>query len=138
MIHPAFLSLVEVEILDDELFRVVRPVRYQSAALPAIIVVPEGFVTDGSSVPRLPIVYWLYGGRARKAAVIHDFLYQTHICPKAIADAVFLEAMRLIPDLPGWARRAMHQGVVLGGQSSYESGPRRYTVLGNAARAGDM
>ena len=138
MIHPAFLSPVEVEILDDELFRVVRPVRYQSAAMPAIIVVPEGFVTDGSSVPRLPIVYWLYGGRARKAAIIHDFLYQTHICPKAIADAVFLEAMVLIPNLPGWARRAMHKGVVLGGQSSYDSGPRRYTIFGNAERAGEM
>jgi hypothetical protein len=138
VIRPAFLSPVEVEILDDELFRVVRPVRFQSAVFPAIIVVPEGFVTDLSSVPRLPIVYWLYGGRARKAAVPHDFLYQTHICPKAIADGVFLEAMGLIPDLPAWARAAMHKGVVLGGQSAYGSGPRRYKVLGNAARAGEL
>ncbi len=138
MIRPAFLSPVDVEILDDELFRIVRPIEYRSNVLGAILVIPEGFVTDLSSVPRLPVVYWLYGGRARKAAVPHDFLYQTHSCPKPMADRVFLEAMGLISDLPAWARQAMYRGVSLGGASAWESGPTRYTILGNAARAGEM
>ena len=136
MIRPAFLSSLEVEVLDEELFRLTRPLRYQSAALGALLVIPEGFVTDLSSVPRLPLIYWLYGGRARKAAVPHDFLYQTHICAKAVADRVFLEAMALLPDLPTHARVAMHKGVIWGGNGAWESGPLRYTVLGNAARAG--
>jgi hypothetical protein len=137
-ISPAFLSTLEVEILDEELFRLVRPFKYRSAVLGALLVIPEGFLTDLSSVPRLPLIYWLYGGRARKAAVPHDFLYQTHSCTKEEADEVFREAMALLPDLPAHARWAMYQGVCLGGEVSWESGPRRYTVLGNAARAGEM
>ena len=138
MIHPAFLSPLEVEVLDEELFRLVRPFKYQSAILGALLVIPEGFVTDLASIPRLPFVYWLYGGRARKAAVPHDFLYQVHPCDKATADWVFLEAMTLLPDLPALARQAMYRGVWLAGGSAWTSGPTRYTVLGNAARAGEM
>lgn len=40
-----------------------------------IIVVPKGYVTDFSSVPRLPFVYWLFGGRGDLEGALHDFLY---------------------------------------------------------------
>lgn len=56
------------------------------------IVVPVGFETDLASVPRLPLAYWLAGGRGRRAAVVHDYLYATRK-PKAYADNVFYAAM---------------------------------------------
>jgi hypothetical protein len=130
---PAFLSPLELEVLDDERFRLVVPLVYRSRVLGDTLVIPEGFLTDLASVPRLPLVFWWYGGRARKASVPHDFLYQRHLVGKATADQVFLEAMALIDDLPAPIRWTMYQGVVWGGGSAWRSGPSRYQVLGNPA-----
>ena len=56
-------------------------------------VVPGGFKTDLDSVPRVPLVYALFKGRATKAAVVHDWMYATRQ-GKMLADKVFLEAMK--------------------------------------------
>lgn len=128
---PAFLSPLELEVLDDEQFRLVVPFTYQSVVLGEVLNVPAGFVTDLASVPRLPLLYWWFGGRARKASVPHDFLYQTHRVDKGAADSVFLEAMALLGDLPAPIRWTMYMGVTLGGASAWDSGPQRYQVLGN-------
>jgi len=58
------------------------------------ITVPEGFVTDFASVPRLPLMYLIAGDTAHAAAVIHDYLYRTRDRSRAEADAIFLEAMK--------------------------------------------
>jgi hypothetical protein len=59
------------------------------------VVVPEGFVTDFASVPRIPFAYMLTGGKASSASVIHDYLYSTQGVSRATADAVFYEAIRV-------------------------------------------
>ena len=41
-----------------------------------IVMVPRGFETDLASVPRLPIIYSLWGNRAHREAVLHDYLYR--------------------------------------------------------------
>lgn len=56
------------------------------------LTVPAGFETDLASVPRLPLAYALFGGRARRAAILHDYLYVTQ-AGKDYADAIFLAAM---------------------------------------------
>lgn len=137
MIEAKFLSALQVEQLAEDRWRLLSSLRYQSAVLGAIIVVPEGFLTDFESIPRwLPIVYAaLYGG-AHAAGVVHDFLVQTHI-PKdqATADAVLYEAAGAsgpgIFPLPSWKRHAIWAGVRIGGASAWASGPRRFQVLGN-------
>lgn len=58
-----------------------------------LFIVPEGYITDLASVPRVPLAYWLAGGRARKAAVFHDYLYSIKK-PKAFADLCFYHGMR--------------------------------------------
>lgn len=81
-----------------------------------LVVVPRGFVTDLASVPRLPIAHMFFAGRARRSAVLHDYLYQ---CGRSrgFADACFLAAMR---NEEGWFTRfAMHLGVRLGGWIAY-------------------
>lgn len=58
-----------------------------------VITVPEGFVTDAASVPRL---FWSFLpplGRYTKAAVVHDYLYRTHLKTKEEADKIFLWLM---------------------------------------------
>lgn len=91
---------------------------------------PAGFVTDFASVPRVPVVYTAFGDRAHRESVVHDYLYQTHLVKKGVADRIFLEAMKTRKKSL-WVRLGMYWGVVLGGFSSYRSGPRRFTVLQN-------
>jgi hypothetical protein len=81
------------------------------------ITVPAGFMTDGASVPRLPMAYMLFGGRARKAATIHDWLYERRR-NRAFADAVFLAAME--NEESAFVRGFMHAGVRLGGWTRYQ------------------
>lgn len=82
-----------------------------------ILIVPAGFETDLASVPRLPGAYLLFAGRARRSAILHDWLYdQRH--PRAWADAVFRAAMAAenVAPLTRWA---MWAGVRLGGAGIY-------------------
>lgn len=83
-----------------------------------LITVPEGFITDFASVPRIPLVYDSLGNIAQRAAVIHDYLYATKSLPRDIADKVLLEAMEVSGI--SWLRRKMiYMGVRVGGGSHY-------------------
>lgn len=54
--------------------------------------VPKGFRTDFDSIPRLPVVFETFKGRARTAALIHDYLYSINF-DRYEADRVFLRMM---------------------------------------------
>ena len=125
--QPRFLTKLVGECTDDCVWIVREPLIYQSL-LAGVIEVPEGFRTDLASVPRLPIIYTLFGNRAHHESVVHDFLYQTHLTSKPVADKVFLEAM-VARGKPFHIRWPMYWGVVLGGVSSYISGPARLVTL---------
>lgn len=56
--------------------------------------VPEGFITDLDSVPRIPIFYLVFKGRTTKAAIVHDYLYSNSSNRKE-ADQTFLALMEL-------------------------------------------
>ena len=131
---PKFLTELNCRDLDDNRWELLSDLVYETDVamlyfLPTFkITVPKGFVTDFASVPRVPIVYSLFGDRAHREAVVHDYLYQTHLVPKAMADKVFLEAMKARGKSP-FVRYGMYWGVVLGGAGSYKSGPSRYQQL---------
>lgn len=97
---------------------------YESDVLGRDVVVPSGFVTDYASVPRLPVVFELFGGDIgdEPAAVVHDFLYSQGIVPRAKCDAVFREALRAC-GVSAWRAWAMWAGVRAGGASHYTSAP---------------
>ena len=90
---------------------------------------PAGFVTDLASVPRWPFVYLLTGDTARAAAVVHDYLYQTHLVARDLADQVFYQAAGApgpgIDPEPDWRRVLLWVGVRVGGCHAYETGPDR-------------
>jgi hypothetical protein len=76
-------------------FQLHEPVTYEIDNLR--IVVPRWFITDWASVPR--IFSWLIPkDRARRPAVIHDWLYSTRGMQGALTrracDNIFLAAMR--------------------------------------------
>jgi|GEM_PF-875895 len=85
------------------------------------IVVPTGFQTDLASVPRLPFVYLLWGDRAHREAVLHDYLFRKDSVPVATfmeANGLFLEAMTSRG--VRWAIRwPMYAAVCAGGRGSY-------------------
>jgi len=84
---------------------------------PISITVPAGFATDLASVPRLPVVHWLFAGRARRSAIVHDWLYEQRY-PRQWADAVFRAAMQT-EQVGFFHRWAMWAGVRIGGGRIY-------------------
>lgn len=119
---PGFMSELELREaegnVDDGRWIVCTPLKYVSTVARKTFVVPQGFRTDLASVPRVPVAYWLCGGRANKPATLHDWLYSEGVVARAVADAVFLEAMEAV-GVPWLYRFLMWAGVRLGGASHY-------------------
>jgi hypothetical protein len=130
-IQPGFDSRLQVEQVDETHWRLLRSFTYNSDVAKARIIVPNGFVTDFASVPRVPVAYWLFGGEANAAAVIHDYLYTTGILPKSVADSVFYEAMRA-SGIGLLRARFMYWGVAYGGGVAWAAHravvPKLFTV----------
>ncbi len=79
-----------------------------------IIHVPKGFCTDFASVPQL---FWFIlppWGKYGKAAIVHDYIYQTHCRTRKEADAIFREAMEVL-GVPAWQVMSMWLAVRLFG-----------------------
>lgn len=117
-----FLTPCVLKVTDDHdetgNWIVYKALVYCSDVCNNTIIVPRKFVTDLSSVPRLPILFALDGGKAVKAAVVHDYLYRSGMYPRAMADAIFREAMEVSG--VGWFRRwRFWAGVRLDGWRHY-------------------
>lgn len=81
--------------------------------------IPEGFLTDGASVPR---IFWGLippWGKYGAAAIVHDYLcefLQMQVNGQAVnisrktADKIFCEAMEVL-EVPWWPREPMHAAV---------------------------
>lgn len=118
-----FISQLYVEAADEHdsgRWRLTRPLFYASDVAKCVIIVPEGFVTDFASVPRMPVIYWLAGNVAAKAAVLHDYGYQSGMFNRAMCDAIFREASEVI-GVPWFKRWIMWAGVRLGGGMFYNA-----------------
>lgn len=80
--------------------------------------VPDGFITDFASVPRVPVFYLMTANKGNRAAVIHDWLYATGIVSREYADAIYYHAL-LADGVNSVVARIMYTGVRLGGASRY-------------------
>lgn len=116
-----FLTELDARLKDDDsTWEIGIPLVYESDIIGQIIV-PEGFQTDFASVPRVPIAYTLFGNRAHRESVLHDYLYRIDSLPQATysqANDVFLEAMK-VRGKGYFVRYAMYWGVCLGGFTAY-------------------
>jgi hypothetical protein len=117
-----FLTRLQMEASDDKddgMWRIMSPFRYQSDVAGITFSVPAGFTSDLASVPRLPVVYLLTGGRASEAAVIHDWIYTHKMVPRRIADGVLREASA-VTGVSWWVRNLMWAGVRAFGWSHWK------------------
>ena len=95
------------------------------------IAIPQYFYTDLASVPRLPIIYTMWGDKAHREGVLHDYLYRKDCLvydrltgetrkgvTREFADDMFLEAMKSRKQ-PFYIRYPMWMGVRSGGMFAY-------------------
>ena len=77
-------------------YRLIDALIYDSKTV-GLIVVPEGFITDFASVPRVPIAYLVAGGLGNSAACLHDFLYtDPHLAMQKSCEPVSREEADLV------------------------------------------
>jgi len=111
-----FVTELGITLLDNsDGWRLDRPLVYDSD-LVGRVTAPAGFRTDLASVPRVPIVYLMWGDRAHRESVIHDYLFRIDATPDVSwskANRVFLEAMKC-RGVAWWIRYPMYSGVMVG------------------------
>jgi len=110
-----FLSELDTHMKGDSTYVLDSPLHYDSKMI-GMVTVPVGFETDLASVPRIPVIYELWGARAHREAVVHDYLCRTDSLPVVScpdANSVFLEAMKS-RGVSWWIRYPMYFGVCLG------------------------
>jgi len=114
-----FLTQLRVEVINDITFQLTSDFYVMLECIEEVVI-PEGFVTDFASVPRLPIVYLAVGNKGHKAAVLHDWLYQTGKYSRANCDSYFYHALREagVSYFHAWA---MYTAVRLAGGKYYNS-----------------
>ena len=115
-----FLTPLRVERIDDRRWRLTGPLAWSDGEGNRLMV-PVGFVTDFASIPGwLPKSFDV----AQPAAVLHDWLYQTHERTKGQADRIFWRAMTDLEE-PWWRKQILYQAVRWFGGPAYASGPER-------------
>ena len=113
---PASNGLPVVLSLEDDgttVVRTLRPLYYRTAI--GLITVPENFRSDGASMPRF---FWRLIGHPfdmqyLREAILHDWLYRTQPCSRALADRIFYAL--LAGKVKPWRRKLIYLGLRLGG-----------------------
>lgn len=118
-----FLTPLCVDLSEDSdcIWILNKPLVYNSD-LVGQVVVPAGFNSDLASVPRVPFVYSMWGGRSHHEAVVHDLLFRIDAKPEVSwmnANRVFLEAMK-VRNKPFHIRYPMFWGVCIGSYSCWK------------------
>jgi hypothetical protein len=122
-----FITPLRVEVLPNGLKQLLEPLKFYSADLRGVLVVPLGTLTDFASTPRFSWIWFPQDGRWSAAACLHDAAYRAQLetedgqrvhLIKVLADRLFNEAMNALG--VGWlARRIMYRAVVLWGGRPY-------------------
>lgn len=118
-----FTSKAEIEILDDNQYKLISPFEYHVGDYPSqdIIKVPAGFITDLTSIPRILWFILHPCGQWAKSSIIHDYLYSKSNTTKTRleADKIFLEGLKVLK-VPLVQRYALYYAVRLFGASSFK------------------
>lgn len=122
----SFRTPLRLEFNDDTRFTLTESFEFLSETTESIIRVPAGFVTDFASIPRALWSVLPPAGRYGKAAVIHDWLYQTRnagtrYVTRGEADRTLREGMEVL-QVGRAARWTIYAGIRAGGWVTW----RRY------------
>jgi hypothetical protein len=88
------------------------------------IAVPAGFEFDGASIPPLawPIIGSPFDPRFVRAALLHDWIYSSHLMPRKEADIAFRDIL-LADGVGDWRAELMYRAVRLAGVASWPDSP---------------
>lgn len=86
-----FIGEVEARYLVGPWWRMLSPFGFYSAKYDVTVIIPTGFVTDFSSVPRFPGAYWFAGGTGNRKSLPHDLGYRWFE-ERHMFDVIFHEA----------------------------------------------
>ena len=117
--YPSFKTDLVLKWEGDGLFSVREPFIIYHKKYGEIIT-PVGSLTDGPSIPKIPIVYERFRDRAWPPAIVHDYGYDKNCVyqfPREAWDEIFHDLMDEL--YPGWLSRIENDkewaGVRLGG-----------------------
>ena len=118
----SFTSPLIVSPIDSRKWKLIEEFDYHvgNELSPDVIHVPAGFITDFASVPRGMWNLFPPWGRYGKAAIIHDFLYQSKLRSRHMSDLIFLEAM-IVLKVAKWQATLMYYGVRMFGWLGYKN-----------------
>lgn len=87
-----FSGVVAVREVSATEFRTLEPLAYTGQR--DTFTIEPGFLTDFASVPRAFV--WLLPryGLYTRSAILHDYLWRTHVVPRRDADGLFRRSMR--------------------------------------------
>lgn len=88
-----FFTKLQVEQqTDGKTWKVLQDLVYVDS-IEGAIGVPEAYITDFASVPRLPIIFDFLGDIGQSAATVHDYLYDNGTISRKQIDKVFHRAL---------------------------------------------
>lgn len=106
------------------------PLIFKSDITKSFIIIPQGFVTDFASVPRVPFIFALVGDTATRASTLHDWLYniasESDVPDRASADACLKEACKATL-IPAYIYTPLYWGVRLFGGPYYKQSDYKKT-----------
>jgi len=110
-----FTTNFKGELIGKNLWKNIEQFQYHVGCYPSkeVITVPIGYITNFASVPR---IFWAIISpidNHAKAAVIHDYLYDTGYYTRKRSDEIFLEALNVL-DVKPWKKYCLFYGVRLG------------------------
>ncbi len=131
-----FLTPLDLEYIDGCHWKVIKSFEYclKEPDAPDRVVIPEGFITDFASIPRVLWPVLPPTGKYGKAAVVHDALYTNRTVTmmwadpestltaryvnRGQADHILLEAMQVL-GVSWLTRSTVYAGVRSGGWHSW-------------------
>ncbi|MDH5178598.1 MAG: DUF1353 domain-containing protein [Gammaproteobacteria bacterium] len=116
---------------DGEFWVVTQSLSYPIPGTDDVIVIPQGFVTDFASIPRIFWTVFPRHGEYTTAAIVHDYLYWTQRCTREQADDLFERAMQ-DAEVSTASRYAIYGAVRLGGGSAWDENARLQTEEGES------
>ena len=121
-----FTTPLNIDLLDQNKWKLQKSFEYHVGCYPSkeIIVVPAGFITDFASVPRIFWNIFPPAGRYGKAAIIHDWCYQTAFQNRRRSDEIFLEGMKVLK-VKKWKYKIIYYSVRLFGGIVWKSYRRK-------------
>lgn len=111
-----FLTSLTIELVNPSAYegrgywKLVKDMKYQSSMLGVSIVVPKGYETDLTTVPRLPWMFLLLGNIGSQASALHDYLYTSKMYSRSLSDKILREAA-LVSGVTWWQAALLYYGV---------------------------